>query len=241
MDSLVKDVMTNEVVSVRETAEYKEIVAAMRKLHISALPVLDEEDRLVGVVSEADLLLKEVGQGALGGYLISTGRRGERAKAAGFTAAELMSSPALTIGPDDSVSGAARLMHDRHVKRLPVVDDEGRVVGILSRVDVLSVFARPDGEIRDEVIKNIQGDFAFAPNQINVTVRSGVVTVSGQVESLAVARDLINALKHAEGVVGARSRLSYPPPDPSEGIVHRWPRPPGYRSAFPWATLLRTR
>jgi len=227
MDSLVKDVMTNEVVSVRETAEYKEIVAAMRKLHISALPVLDEEDRLVGVVSEADLLLKEVGQGALGGYLISTGRRGERAKAAGFTAAELMSSPALTIGPDDSVSGAARLMHDRHVKRLPVVDDEGRVVGILSRVDVLSVFARPDGEIRDEVIKNIQGDFAFAPNQINVTVRSGVVTVSGQVESLAVARDLINALKHAEGVVGARSRLSYPPPDPSEGIVHRWPRPPG--------------
>ena len=227
MDSLVKDVMTNEVVSVRETAEYKEIVAAMRKLHISALPVLDEEDRLVGVVSEADLLLKEVGQGALGGYLISTGRRGERAKAAGFTAAELMSSPALTIGPDDSVSSAARLMHDRHVKRLPVVDDEGRVVGILSRVDVLSVFARPDGEIRDEVIKNIQGDFAFAPNQINVTVRSGVVTVSGQVESLAVARDLINALKHAEGVVGARSRLSYPPPDPSEGIVHLWPRPPG--------------
>ena len=227
MDSLVKDLMTNEVVSVRETAEYKEIVAAMRKLHISALPVLDEEDRLVGVVSEADLLLKEVGQGALGGYLISTGRRGERAKAAGFTAAELMSSPALTIGPDDSVSGAARLMHDRHVKRLPVVDDEGRVVGILSRVDVLSVFARPDGEIRDEVIKNIHGDFAFAPNQINVTVRSGVVTVSGQVESRAFARDLINALKHAEGIVGARSRLSYPPPDPSEGIVHLRPRPPG--------------
>ena len=122
MDSSVEDVMTTEVVSVRETAEYKEIATAMRKLHISALPVLDEENRLVGVVSEADLLLKEVGQGALGGYLISTGRRGERAKAAGFTATELMSSPALTIGPDDSVSAAARLMHDRHVKRLPVVE-----------------------------------------------------------------------------------------------------------------------
>ena len=228
MDSLVKDVMTNEVVSVRDTAEYKEIVAAMRRLHISALPVLDEEDRLVGVVSEADLLLKEVGQAALGGYLISTGRQGEGAKAAGFTAAELMSSPALTIGPDDSVSGAARLMHDRHMKRLPVVDDEGRVVGILSRVDVLSVFDQPDGKIRDEVTKNIiQGDFALGPNQINVTVRSGVVTVTGQVESLAVARDLINALKHTEGVVGARSRLSYPPPDPSEGIVHQWTRRPG--------------
>lgn len=104
MDSRVKDVMTKDVVSVRETAEYKDIVAVMRELRISAFPVLDEEDHLVGVVSEADLLLKEVGQGALGRNLMSTGRRGERAKAAGFTAAELMSRPAVTIGPDDSVA-----------------------------------------------------------------------------------------------------------------------------------------
>lgn len=228
MDSRVKDVMTKDVVSVRETAEYKDIVSVMRELHISAFPVLDDQDHLVGVVSEADLLLKEVGQGALGGYLISTGRRGERAKAAGFTAADLMSSPALTIGPEDSVAGAARLMHDRHVKRLPVVDDEGCLVGILSRVDVLSVFDRPDGQIQDEVIKNIiLGSFALDADQINVTVRSGVVTISGQVESRAVSRDLIDALKHAEGVVGVRSRLSYPPPDSSEGIVHLRPRPPG--------------
>lgn len=228
MDSRVKDVMTKDVVSVRVTAEYKDIVSVMRELHISAFPVLDEEDHLVGVVSEADLLLKEVGQGALGGYLISTGRRGERAKAAGYTAAELMSKPALTVGPDDSVAGAARLMHDRHVKRLPVVDDEGRVVGILSRVDVLSVFDRPDGQIQDEVIKNIiLGSFALDSDQITVTVRSGVVTIGGQMESRAVARDLIDAVKHAEGVVGVRSRLSYPPPDPSEGIVHLRPRPPG--------------
>ncbi len=221
MDSRVKDVMTKDVVSVRETAGYKDIVAVMRELHISAFPVLDEEDHLVGVVSEADLLLKEVGEGALGGYLISTGRRGERAKAAGFTAAELMSRPAVTIGPDDSVAGAARLMHDRHLKRLPVADDEGRLVGIVSRVDVLSVFDRPDGEIRDDVIKDvILGEFALDPDAIGVTVSSGVVTISGQVESRAAARDLIAALRHAEGVVGVRSRLSYPPPDPAEGIVH---------------------
>ena len=104
----------------------------------------------------------------------------------------------------------------------------GRVVGILSRVDVLSVFDRPDAAIRDEVIKKIiQGDFAFGPNQINVTVRSGVITVSGQVGSRAVARDLINALKHAEGVVGARSRIRYLSPDPSEG--HRAPAAPATR------------
>ena len=97
-------------------------------------------------------------------------------------------------------------------------------MGILSRVDVLSVFDRPDGEIRDEVIKNIiLGSFALDADRISVTVRSRVVTISGQVESRAVARDLIGALKHAEGVVGVRSRLSYPPPDPSEGIVHRRP------------------
>jgi CBS domain-containing protein len=228
MDSRVKDVMTKDVVSVRETAGYKDIVAVMRELRISAFPVLDEEDHLVGLVSEADLLLKEVGQGALGGYLISTGRRGERAKAAGLTAAELMSRPAVTIGPEDSVAGAARLMHDRHVKRLPVVDDEGRVVGIVSRVDVLSVFDRPDDEIRDEVAKDIiLGSFALDADEINVTVRSGVLTVSGQLESRAVAHDLIDALKHAEGVVGVRSRLRYPPPDPAQGIVHLRPRPPG--------------
>ena len=90
VDSRVEDVMTIDVVSVRETAEYKDIVSVLRELHVSALPVLDEADHLVGVVSEADLLLKEVGQEALGGYLISSGRRGERAKAAGVTAAELM-------------------------------------------------------------------------------------------------------------------------------------------------------
>jgi len=228
MDSRVKDVMTKDVVSVRETAGYKDIVAVMRELQISAFPVLDEEDHLVGVVSEADLLLKEVGEGALGGYLISTGRRGERAKATGSTAADLMSRPAVTIGPDDSVAGAARLMHDRHLKRLPVTDDEGRVVGIVSRVDVLSVFDRPDSEIRDEVIKNvILGEFALDPVATSVTVSSGVVTISGPVESRAVAHELIAALRHAEGVVGVRSRLSYPPPDPAEGIVHLRPRPPG--------------
>lgn len=134
----------------------------------------------------------------------------------------------MSIGPDDSVAGAARLMHDRHVKRLPVVDDEGRVVGIVSRVDVLSVFDRPDSEIRDEVIKNvIVGSFALDPDAIHATVSSGVVTIGGQVKSRAVARDLIDALRHAEGVVGVRSRLSYPPPDPTEGIVHLRPRPPG--------------
>lgn len=212
MNSQVKDVMTRDVVSVRETAEYKDIVAVMRELHVSAFPVLDAADHVVGVVSEADLLLKEIGQEALAGYLIGSGRRGERAKAAGVTAADLMTQPAMTIGPDESLAGAARLMHDRRVKRLPVVDDAGRLVGIVSRLDVLSVFDRPDAQIRDEVIKEvIVAEFALDPMAFGVSVSCGIVTITGQVESRAIAPLVLTAIRHAEGVVGVRDRLSYPP------------------------------
>jgi CBS domain-containing protein len=230
MDSRVKDVMTTDVVSVRQSAEYKDIVSVLRGLHVSALPVLDEAGHLVGVVSEADLLLKEVGQEALGGYLISTGRRGERAKAAGVTAAELMTTPAVTVGPDDSLAHAARLMHDRHVKRLPVADQHGHLVGIVSRVDLLSVFDRPDSEIRAAVRKDIiAGDFALDPDAFDVQVASGIVTITGQVETPVVARHLLEALRHAEGVVGVRSRLGFPPSDPSGGVARLPLRPPQHR------------
>ena len=228
MGSRVKDVMTTDVVSVPESAEYKDIVSVVRELRVSAFPVLDAAGHLVGVVSEADLLLKEAGQEALGGSLISSGRRGEQAKAAGVTAAELMTSPAVTIGPEDSVADAARLMHDRHVKRLPVVDQAGRLVGIVSRVDLLSVFDRPDSEIRAAVRKDIIArDFALDPDSFDVQVTSGIVTITGQVENQAVAQHLLGALRHAEGVVGVRSRLRFAPPGPSEALGYL--RPPQHR------------
>jgi CBS domain-containing protein len=229
MDRRVKDVMTTDVVSVRATAGYKDIVSVLRELHVSALPVLDATDHLVGVVSEADLLLKEIGQETLGGYVISPGRRGERAKAAGVTAAELMTTPAVTIRPDDSLADAARLMHDRHVKRLPVMDHTGRLVGIVSRVDLLSVFDRPDSQIRAAVRKDvIARDFALDPDDFDVQVTSGIVTITGQVQNQALARHLLDALRHAEGVVGVRSRLRFPPPDPpGEAAVYL--RPPQHR------------
>jgi len=228
MGSRVKDVMTTDVVSVPESAEYKDIVSVVRELRVSAFPVLDASGHLVGVVSEADLLLKEAGQEALGGSLISSGRRGEQAKAAGVTAAELMTSPAVTIGPEDSVADAARRMHDRHVKRLPVVDHAGRLVGIVSRVDLLSVFDRPDSEIRAAVRKDIIArDFALDPDSFDVQVASGIVTITGQVENQAVAQHLLGALRHAEGVVGVRSRLRFAPPGPSEALGYL--RPPQHR------------
>jgi CBS-domain-containing membrane protein len=108
------------------------------------------------------------------------------------------------------------------VKRLPVVEDDGRLVGIVSRVDVLSVFERPDEQIRDDVIKKvIAGEFALSPLAFEVTVRTGIVTITGEVERRAIAPDLIDAIRHTEGVVDVRDRISYPRESPSPGRAVR--------------------
>jgi CBS domain-containing protein len=225
--SRVRDVMTSDVVTVGETAGYKDIIAVMRERRVSAVPVLDVAGRLAGVVSEADLLLKEAGTDALGGYLISTGRRGEQAKAAGVTAADLMTQPPVTIGPEESVVAAAKRMRGCRVKRLPVVDGSGALVGIVSRVDVLSVFGRPDSEIRDEVVKQIIGaEFGLDPRAFEVSVSSGIVTITGQADSHAVALQLADALRHVEGVVDVRARISHPREQPEAARPPR-PRAPG--------------
>lgn len=212
MSSRVEDVMTTDVAAVREAAGYKDILAVMRQRHVSAVPVLDSAGHLAGVVSEADLLLKVIGAEALAGHLISTGRRGEQSKAAGVTAAELMSTPVVAIGPQESMATAARLMHDHRVKRLPVVDETGLLVGIVSQVDVLSVFARPDDQIRDEVIREIIAkQFALDPSTFDVAVTAGIVTVTGQADSRAVARQLTDAVRHVEGAIEVRDRITCPP------------------------------
>jgi CBS-domain-containing membrane protein len=180
----------------------------MRQRRVSAFPVLDAAGRVTGVVSEADLLAKEVGPepfAGLGGLLRATGRRSERAKAAGVTAAELMSAPPVTIGPDASVADAARLMYEQGVKRLPVVDEAGRLAGIISRVDVLSVFTRPDSEIRADIWRRISGAGA-----LGVAVASGIVTLTGQARSHAAAVRAIDDAHRVEGVVDVRDRIRYP-------------------------------
>ena len=210
--------MTGNVVSVPETVGYKDIVTMMEWRGVSAFPVVDAAGRVVGVVSGADLLVKEIGPESFagpGGSLRASGRRGERAKAAAVTAAELMSKPAVTIAPDASVTEAAKLMYTRRVKRLPVVDDVGRLVGMVSRVDLLSVFTRPDDEIRGEVLdKVIGGEFRLDPDAFEVSVTSGIVTISGPVERRVVASELIDAVRHLEGVVDVRDRISCPAEEP---------------------------
>jgi CBS domain-containing protein len=212
MNATVKDVMTTHVVAVRLNATYKEMAAKLRELRVSAFPVLDNDNRVIGVVSEADLLTKEAleyGVPSLMGGILH-GR--ERAKAAAVTAGDLMTKPVVTIGPRESVSHAARLMYSRKVKRLPVVDDDGRLVGIVTRADVLAVYSRPDAEIRRDVIENvIVGTLLTDPARFSVTVKDGVVTVEGTPENASVGHDMIEEIRHVEGVVAVRDRLSYQP------------------------------
>jgi len=210
VNATVKDVMTTHVVAVRKNASFKDMAARLREHRVSAFPVLDEDNKVVGVVSEADLLAKEAleyGGGRVSGML----HHREQAKAAATTAADLMSKPPVTVGPNDLVSHAARLMYARKVKRLPVVDDDGKLIGIVSRADVLSVYSRPDEDIRHDITQGvILGMLLCDPARFTVTVKDGIVTIEGMPETASVGHDLIEEIRHVEGVVAVRDRLSYP-------------------------------
>src|SRR5271166_3267966 len=142
----VKDVMTTRVVAVGRNATFKDIVALLTEYRVSAFPVLDDEGKVIGVVSAADMLSKEALVAAMGGQAVRLGRiagsadRDEFAKAAAVTAAGLMTKPPIVVTPDEPVTSAARLMYQGRVKRLPVVGEQGQLVGIVSRADVLSVY-----------------------------------------------------------------------------------------------------
>ena len=214
MNTTVGEVMTCQVMAAREEADFKEIVAVMRHGHVSALPVLDSQNRVIGVVSEADLLAKEAVAGGQHAVLHRPHRAEER-KASAVLARDLMTRPAVTIGPDTTVVEAARTMRARRVKRLVVTDETGHLLGIVSRIDVLTVYDRDDEDIRDEIVNDIIGDCALKPDDFEVLVRCGIVTITGQAESKAVAVQLLEAIRRVEAVVDVRDRLSYPPDDPA--------------------------
>jgi CBS-domain-containing membrane protein len=122
-----------------------------------------------------------------------------------------MTKPPVTIDPDEPVTRAARLMFDRRVKRLPVTGDDGTLIGIVTRSDVLSGYSRPDAEIRHQVTQDlILSTFLCDPDRFTVTVKDGIVTIEGAPETTPVGHDIIDAVRHMEGVVSVRDRLSYP-------------------------------
>ncbi len=211
MKRTVQDVMTRRVVVVHDSTPFKEIVRRMQEFRVSALPVVDEGGRLVGIVSEGDLILKEDPNLAREPRPFERRhRRIAREKAAGLVAAQLMTSPVVTVGPDASLGEAARLMHRHLVKRLPVVGPDRTVLGIVSRADLLKVFLRHDADIAREVSEDIiRRTLWIDPTTIQVTVREGVVSLEGQIERRSLIDVLVGLVQELEGVVGVESRLSY--------------------------------
>jgi CBS domain-containing protein len=210
MNTTVKDVMTTRVIWVKKDTAFREMAAALREYRVSAFPVVDDDRKVIGVVSEADMLNKEAlddEPGLISGIL----HRRDQAKARGITAGELMTTVVVTVRPQDTVQHAAKLMYGRGVKRLPVTDESGRLVGIVSRSDLLAVFDRPDEDIRKDIADAILlHEFLIDPRRFRVTVEAGVVTLEGTPETAALGRALVRKARHVSGVVAVHDRLSYP-------------------------------
>lgn len=208
---LVSDVMTETVAAVDREARFKEIVETMERWQVSALPVLAGEGRVVGVVSEADLLAKEEFRESDPSRLEQLRRSGDARRADAVTAGELMTSPALTVGANATLSQAARKMARESVKRLPVVDAHGVLRGIVSRADLLKVFLRSDDDIAAEVRRDIVGALFAAPTRdLQVKVADGAVTLSGHVRDTSLIPVIARLVRSVEGVVDVEFEVTGP-------------------------------
>jgi CBS domain-containing protein len=220
MNAIVKDVMTPNVITVAEDTPFEVIAAALRTHRVSAFPVLDQASRVIGIVSESDLLAKlalGVGDDRMPGMITGILRRQQLQKAHAVTAAELMTSPAHTVLPEDTVEMAARIMYLRNVKRLPVVDKDGLLAGIVSRADVLAVYSRTDADIAEEIRTGILASETPAdPGTLDVSVTAGVATIVGRPQTREQGRAIVGRARHVQGVVAVRDRLDYPVPGPDD-------------------------
>ena len=219
MSTTVRDLMSTQVVAVKRGATYKELAATLRQFRVSGFPVIDDEGKVIGVVSEGDLLAREAqadGDSGIPGRIGSILHRREHEKAEGLTAGDLMTHPAVTVRPGDSVEHAARMMYSLQVRRLPVVDEGGFLVGIVSRADLLSVFDRPDEEILAEITDDVVlRSFLVDPALFMLSVEEGVVTVRGNPETANLGHELVEAIRRVRGVVAVRDELAYPPAEHS--------------------------
>jgi CBS-domain-containing membrane protein len=229
MTSLVRDVMTAKVVTVEPWTPFREIVTRLAEHRISAAPVLDPDGNVLGVVTEADLLLKQQYPNLELNVPLAWSRRRrlERDKAAAVVAGELMTAPAVTVAPTATITDAARRMHTAGVKRLPVVDEAGWLVGIVSRADLLKVFTRSDEAIwRDIMDDVIAGDFMMDPSRFFIDVVDGRVVLQGRVERSRLIPYLVRAVHAVEGVIGVEDRLTFDvDDDPALPLTYPFMRP----------------
>jgi CBS domain-containing protein len=194
----VCDLMTPAAVSVQRGTTFKEIARLLDEFGITAVPVVDENGCPMGVVSEADLL---------------------RRHDTGNTAADLMSHPAITADPGWSAVRAARVMEKHKIKRLPVIDGEGRLIGVLSRSDLLQLFLRRDHAIQEEILEDVlTHTLRLSPSSLTVEVADGVVTLSGTVTRRSLVPVVLRLCRSVDGVVDVIDRLGHEQDDMSDDV-----------------------
>ena len=229
----VRDVMTSDVVTVEPETPLKDVARLMIEFGVSGIPVVDQTGLVVGVVSEADLLVKERGPEAIPRrpltWLLGESKASERdlLKIKAIAAREAMTSPPVTIGPDRPLREAADLMIRERINRLPVVGRAGRLLGIVTRADVVRAFSRPDHElasiVRDEIVVRT---LWLDPAEVEISVTDGVVLLEGQVDRRSSADILARLTGRVDGIVAVDSRLSWRfddskvAPEPRD-LVHR--------------------
>ncbi|MGA7911107.1 MAG: CBS domain-containing protein [Candidatus Dormiibacterota bacterium] len=207
MSWTVADVMTKDVVAVSPDEDFKTVARLMNLHEVSALPVVDHAGKLVGIISESDLLAKERERGANRPLLGL--RWNEDNLAAARIAGDVMTSPAICIAPDASIPEAARLMYREAVKRLPVIDQKGDLLGIVSRADLLKTFIRSDESIRRDIIEDVlKKSLSIEPRTVRVNVFNGLVHLSGEVESKSLATLVMRMVERVEGTVAVESKLT---------------------------------
>jgi CBS domain-containing protein len=209
----VKDLMTTNVLAVRSSTQLKDAAALLTKHRISGLPVVDGEGRILGVLSEGDILYKETGAKDKPGFfdrLLAVPPIGLDLKLAARTVGEAMSAPALTIGPRRPVTEAATVMIEEGVNRLPVIDDEERLIGIITRADLVRAFVRSDPEIEQEIRDDvIRRTLWLEPDTMHIEVTGGEVRLSGEVETRTDAELISTFVQRVPGVVSVLSKLRW--------------------------------
>lgn len=215
----VGDVMSNEIMTITADAPLKDAAMIMVKSGVSGLPVVDDDRKVVGIITEADFVTAEANR--------SWGRQrrrllanflGDPAPQNAKTVADVMTLDPHTIDSASSVTEAARKMTDLRVKRLPVVLPDGTLCGIISRADVMGVFTRPDDALADEIANGVAVDIlGLSPGDISVAVDDGVAQISGHVPSRSEARILEELSSRVEGVVAVESSVTWTHDDTKPG------------------------
>jgi CBS domain-containing protein len=203
----VRDVMTADVVTADRNMTYKQAAKLLTGQRVNAIPVVAKGGRVLGMVSEADVLRKAERRPWRRSGLAGRARR-DQAKAKARTAGQLMTSPPITIHPDAPLSAAARLMNAHHIRRLPVVNAAGDLVGIVSRRDLMKVFLRPDQDITTEVSRVLAQILPEYAGQVTVGVSDGVVTLDGALGDQDLIPVAVGLASGVDGVVAVVNRLT---------------------------------